>query len=208
MSFDYDLFVIGGGSGGVRAGGLLLRWASASALPRNTAMVAPVLFAACVPKKLLVYASSFAENFKDAAGFGWSVGETRFDWPTLIANKDREIARLKASIARGWIGPMRIFLTPVQCWKSRMKSVWSLINRIVTAKKILVAVGGTPSRQSELPGHELCITSDEIFHLEELPKSIVIAGGGYVAVEFAGVMAGLGVDTTLVYRGPEILRTF
>ncbi len=208
MSFDYDLFVIGGGSGGVRAGRLVASMGKRVGIAEEYRYGGTCVIRGCVPKKLLVYASSFAEKFEDAAGFGWSVGESRFDWPKLIANKDAEIARLEGLYRKGLDDAEVDMFDTRAVLEGRHEVRLIADNRVVTADKILVAVGGTPNRQSELPGHELCITSDEVFDLRELPKSIVIAGGGYVAVEFAGVMAGLGVETTLVYRGPEILRIF
>ncbi len=208
MKYDYDLFVIGGGSGGVRAGRLVAGLGKRVGIAEEYRYGGTCVIRGCVPKKLFVYASSFAEHFEDAAGFGWTVGKTSFDWSTLIANKDREIARLEGLYRKG-LENARAETFDTRAIVDGPHEVRLLAdNRVVTAEKIVVAVGGTPNRQPELPGHELCITSDEIFNLTELPDSMVIAGGGYVAVEFAGVMAGLGVETTIVYRGPEILRHF
>jgi glutathione reductase (NADPH) len=208
MSYDFDLFVIGGGSGGVRAGRLAASLGKRVGIAEEYRYGGTCVIRGCVPKKLFVYAASFAEHFEDAAGFGWQVGETKFDWPTLIANKDREIARLETLYRKG-LSNADADIFDTRAVLEGPHSIRLLKeDKLVSAEKILIAVGGTPNRQPELPGHEFCITSDEIFYLKELPKSIVIAGGGYVAVEFAGVLAGLGVDTTIVYRGPEILRHF
>ncbi|MEO1143424.1 MAG: glutathione-disulfide reductase, partial [Pseudomonadota bacterium] len=162
----------------------------------------------CVPKKLMVYASSFSHDFEDAAGFGWTVGETSFDWKTLIANKDTEIGRLEGLYRKGLAGnEAEIFDTRAEL-RGKHEIYLKSLDKTVTAERILIAVGGTPTREAGAPGEELCITSDEVFHIEEQPKSIVIAGGGYIAVEFACIFAGLGTKVTLVYRGEQILRGF
>ncbi|TDH36016.1 glutathione-disulfide reductase [Pseudohoeflea suaedae] len=207
-SYDYDLFVIGGGSGGVRAGRVAASLGKKVAIAEEYRYGGTCVIRGCVPKKLFVYASQFPEHFHDAAGFGWSVGESSFDWPTLIANKDKEIDRLEGLYRKGLgnagaevfdsraelVGPHEILL--------------KASGRTVTAERIVIAVGGRPNPHASLPGHELCISSNEAFHLEKLPKAIVIAGGGYIAVEFANIFHGLGVQTTLVYRGKEILSRF
>ena len=162
----------------------------------------------CVPKKLFVYASQFPEHFVDAAGYGWTVPEATFDWPTLIANKDHEIARLsglyQSGVEKAGGEVFHSRATLVDPHTVRIENE----NRTVTAEHILVATGGRPNPHAALPGHEHCIFSDEVFDLPELPKSIIIAGGGYIAVEFANIFHGLGVDTTLIYRGKEILQRF
>ncbi|MBW3098041.1 glutathione-disulfide reductase [Pseudohoeflea coraliihabitans] len=207
-SYDYDLFVIGGGSGGVRAARLAAGLGKKVAIAEEYRFGGTCVIRGCVPKKLFVYASQFSEHFEDAAGFGWSVGETSFDWPTLIANKDREVDRLEGLYRKGletagatiiesraeFVGPHEIRI--------------SASGETVTAEHVLIAVGGRPNPHAALPGHELCISSNEAFHLESLPKAIAIAGGGYIAVEFANIFHGLGVETTLVYRGQEILSRF
>ncbi len=208
MAYDYDLFVIGGGSGGVRAarrvGGLGKRVGLAEA----SRMGGTCVIRGCVPKKLYVYASTFSETFEDAAGYGWTVGEPSFDWHTLRANKEAEITRLEGLYRSGLIGSgVEIFDTraelrgPNEIW---LKSE----DRIVTAERIVVAVGGYPNPHASLEGHELTIDSDQAFDLENLPDKIVIAGGGYISIEFAGIFNGLGVDTTIIYRGQEILSGF
>jgi glutathione reductase (NADPH) len=161
-----------------------------------------------VPKKLLVYASLFAEEFEDAAGFGWTLAEPKFDWPTLIANKDREIARLEAAYI------CNLERSKVEIVKSRAVLVDPHIVKLtatgetVRAKHILIATGGSPSLGKDIEGHGHVISSNEAFHLKELPKRIVIQGGGYIAIEFAGIFNGLGSEVTLVYRGDNILRGF
>jgi len=206
--YDFDLFVIGGGSGGVRAARFTGALGCKVAIAEEYRFGGTCVIRGCVPKKLLVYASHFHESFQDAAGFGWKIDSTVFDWPSLIAAKDKEIARLEAAYRNGVesnggtvfaeraeiAGPHEIRL---------MRS-----GKVVIARRILIATGGAPARMPELSGHELCITSNEAFQLPELPASIVIYGGAYIAVEFAGIFAGLGSKVTLVYRGRQILRGF
>jgi glutathione reductase (NADPH) len=206
--YDYDLFVIGGGSGGVRAARVTGALGRKVAIAEEYRYGGTCVIRGCVPKKLFVYASHFSEAFEDAAGYGWSVGESSFDWPTLIANKDREIERLEGLYRKG------LTSANVTLFDSRAVLVdahtieLKATGERVTADKILIAVGGYANPHASLPGHELCITSNEAFHLETLPKAIVIAGGGYIAVEFANIFHGLGVDTTIIYRGKEILGRF
>ncbi|QRM55686.1 glutathione-disulfide reductase [Sinorhizobium sp. BG8] len=206
--FDYDLFVIGGGSGGVRSARLASSLGKRVAIAEEFRYGGTCVIRGCVPKKLYVYASQFHEHFEDAAGFGWHVGETRFDWRSLVEAKEKEITRLEGLYRKGLenagvellstravlVGPNSIRLTAT--------------DKVVTAERIVIAVGGHPTPHSDLPGRDLCITSNEAFDLPELPKSILIAGGGYIAVEFANIFHGLGVETTLIYRGKEILSRF
>lgn len=207
-TYDYDLFVIGGGSGGVRAGRLAGAMGKRVGLAEEYRMGGTCVIRGCVPKKLFVYASQFQEHFDAAAGYGWTVGRSTFDWPTLIANKDREIARLEGLYRKG------LENSDVEIFESRALLIDDHTIEIlktgkrVTADQILIAVGGHPSPHPSLPGNEFCISSNEAFHLDTLPKAIVIEGGGYIAVEFANIFHGLGVDTTLVYRGKEILSRF
>lgn len=205
--FDYDLFVIGGGSGGVRAarvaGGLGKRVGIAEEYRYGGTCV----IRGCVPKKLFVYASQFPEHFEDASGYGWTVGETSFDWQTLIANKDKEIARLEAAYRSG-LDNASVEIADAHAQLVDRHTVKLSTGNTVTADQILIAVGGRPNPHDALPGHEHCITSNEAFHLAELPRSILIGGGGYIAVEFANIFHGLGVETTLLYRGSDILRNF
>ncbi|MBB3440735.1 glutathione-disulfide reductase [Rhizobium sp. BK379] len=207
-SYDYDLFVIGGGSGGVRSARVAASLGKKVAIAEEYRYGGTCVIRGCVPKKLFVYASQFHEHFEDAAGFGWTVGESAFDWQKLIAAKDNEIARLEGLYKKGLAGANAEIL------ETRAELVDAHTIRLlktgetVTAKTIVIATGGRPNPHEALPGHELCISSNEAFHLEELPKSILIAGGGYIAVEFANIFHGLGVETTLIYRGTEILSRF
>lgn len=206
--YDYDLFVIGGGSGGVRSARVAGSLGKRVAIAEEYRYGGTCVIRGCVPKKLFVYASQFPEHFEDAAGYGWSVGERTFDWKKLIAAKDREIARLEGLYRKG------LDNAGVEAIDSRAELVDAHTVRLlstgktVTAERIVIAVGGTPAAHTALPGHELTISSNEAFHLEELPRSILIAGGGYIAVEFANIFHGLGVETTLIYRGKEILSRF
>lgn len=207
-TYDYDLFVIGGGSGGVRAGRLAGAMGKRVGLAEEYRMGGTCVIRGCVPKKLFVYASQFPEHFEAAAGYGWSVGETKFDWPTLVANKDREIARLESLYRHGLDNShVEIFDSRALLIDDHTVEILKTGKR-VTADQILIAVGGHPNPHVALPGYELCISSNEAFHLETLPKAIIIAGGGYIAVEFANIFHGLGVDVTLLYRGKEILSRF
>ena len=207
-AYDYDLFVIGGGSGGVRAGRLAGAMGKRVGLAEEYRMGGTCVIRGCVPKKLFVYASQFPEHFDDAAGYGWTVGASSFDWHKLIAAKDKEIERLEGLYRKG------LENSKVEIFASRAVLIdahtveLQADGRRVTAEQILIATGGHPWLPTSMPGHEYCITSNEAFHLEELPKSIVINGGGYIAVEFANIFHGLGVETTLVYRGQEILSRF
>jgi glutathione reductase (NADPH) len=206
--FDYDLFVIGAGSGGVRAARIAAGYGARVAIAEEYRIGGTCVIRGCVPKKLLVYASRFRDEFEDAEGFGWTVPGPSFDWPTLIANKDREIARLEGIYRRNLeASGVEIHETRASvCGPNTVHLAYE--QRDVTARYILIATGGHPNFDRRLPGIEHVISSNGAFHLEELPKRIVIAGGGYIAVEFAGIFNGLGAQTTLIYRGEEILRGF
>ncbi|EKF17931.1 glutathione-disulfide reductase [Nitratireductor pacificus] len=204
--FDYDLFVIGGGSGGVRAGRLAAGLGKRVAIAEEYRFGGTCVIRGCVPKKLFVYASQFPEHFEDAAGYGWTVPEARFDWRVLVGNKDREITRLEGLYRKGLENAGAEIIEARATLVDR--HTLDVGGRRVTAEKILIAVGGRPNPHAALPGHEHCIFSNEAFDLAELPSAIVIEGGGYIAVEFANIFHGLGVDTTLVYRGKEILSRF
>ncbi|MET3612925.1 glutathione reductase (NADPH) [Rhizobium aquaticum] len=207
-TYDYDLFVIGGGSGGVRSARVAASLGKKVAIAEEYRFGGTCVIRGCVPKKLFVYASQFPEHFEDAAGFGWTVGESSFDWKALVAAKDKEISRLEGLYRKG------LENAKAEQIDSRAELVDAHTVKIVktgktvTAERIVIAVGGTPNPHAALKGHEFCISSNEAFHLEELPKSILIAGGGYIAVEFANIFHGLGVDVTLIYRGAEILSRF
>jgi len=205
-AYDYDLFVIGAGSGGVRASRRSAAYGARVAVAEERYLGGTCVNVGCIPKKLLVYASHVAEELSDAeSGYGWSIGERRFDWPTLIANKDREIERLNGVYARllDESGVHRIE------GRAKLHDPHSVDvgGRRITAAHILLAPGAWPF-VPEIPGAELAITSNEAFHLKELPRRIVIVGGGYIAVEFAGIFHGLGVETIQLYRGPLFLRGF
>jgi glutathione reductase (NADPH) len=206
--YDYDLFVIGGGSGGVRAARVSAALGKRVAIAEEHRFGGTCVIRGCVPKKLFVYASQFAEHFEDAAGYGWTAPEPSFDWPTLVANKDKEIARLEAAYRSNVEknGGTAIHSRAVLVDRHAIRILAE--DRTVTADQVLIATGGRPNPHRALPGHEFCITSNEAFHLAELPKAIAIIGGGYIAVEFANIFHGLGVETTLVYRGKDILSRF
>ena len=205
---DFDLFVIGGGSGGVRAARIAAGHGATVMVAEEYRVGGTCVIRGCVPKKLLVYASRFSYEFEDAAGYGWTVPEPTFDWKTLIANKDREIARLEAAYTT------TLERAKVAIVKSRAVMEDAHTVRLVAtgeklrAKNILLATGAAPHLGSEIAGLEHVISSNEAFDLEELPKRILIQGGGYIAVEFAGIFNGLGSEVTLVYRGENILRGF
>ncbi len=206
-TYDYDLFVIGGGSGGVRAARIAAGHGAKVAVAEEYRFGGTCVIRGCVPKKLLVYASRFRDEFEDAEGYGWTLKPPHFDWETLIVNKDAEIKRLEGIYRRnvesagGRIFDARATLADAHT------VVLADGGRKVTAKTILLATGGHPVKPA-IPGAEHAITSNEAFHLAELPASILIVGGGYIALEFAGIFDGLGAETTLVYRGDKVLRGF
>ena len=202
---DCDFFVIGAGSGGVRAS----RMAAAAGARVVVAEAGPLggtcVNVGCIPKKLLSYAAHYAEDFADAAGFGWTVGERRFDWPTLIANKDREIARL------GGIYERLLVESGVEIVRGRARLTApgevEVAGRRFRAQHILVATGGRALRP-DVVGADLTLVSDDVFHLDRQPGRVVIAGSGYIAVEFASIFHGLGSEVTLVHRRTRLLRGF
>jgi glutathione reductase (NADPH) len=207
-SFDFDLFVIGAGSGGVRAARIAAMHGAKVGIAEEYRIGGTCVIRGCIPKKLLVYASRFEDEFEDAAGFGWTVGERSFDWPTLIANKDKEIGRLEG-VYRSNLERVGVSIFETRAMLEGPTTVrLQGAGRSLTARTILIATGGHPSLDARLPGVEHVITSNEAFQLERIPRRIVIAGGGYIAVEFAGIFAGLGAETTLLYRGEKILRGF
>ena len=203
--YDYDLFTIGAGSGGVRAS----RWAAGLgarvAVAEERYLGGTCVNVGCIPKKLFAYAAHFHEDFEDAAGYGWRPGAAGFEWKTLIANKDREIARLNRVYER------LLKDSGVEIFRARALVVdphtIEVDGKRVSAAHILIATGGWPTKPA-IPGAEFAFTSNEAFHLPELPPRVVVVGGGYIAAEFASIFNGLGVDTTLVYRGARLLRAF
>jgi len=203
--FDYDLFVIGAGSGGVRAARMAAGFGARVAVAEDRYMGGTCVNVGCVPKKLYVYASEFGKGFADAQGFGWDSATPRFDWATLRDNKKTEISRLN--------GIYRNLLSAVDAQvidgRGRIIDAHTVAvgERHYTAGKILIATGGWP-HIPEFPGSEHAVTSNEIFDLETFPKRLVIVGGGYIAVEFAGIFNGLGSQVTQLYRGPLFLRGF
>jgi glutathione reductase (NADPH) len=205
--FNVDLFVIGAGSGGVRVARVAASYGARVMIAEEYRVGGTCVIRGCVPKKLLVYASRFADEFEDAAGFGWMVPEPVFSWSHLIANKDREIARLEQAYTT------TLERHKVQLIKSRAVLEDAHTVRLgngarVRAETILIATGAAPYHGARIAGLEHVISSNEAFHLKELPKRILIQGGGYIAVEFAGIFSGLGSEVTLVYRGENILRGF
>ncbi len=206
--YDYDLFVIGAGSGGVRAARLAAMSGAKVAVAEESRVGGTCVIRGCVPKKFMVYASEVSNQIKVAQGFGWTIPEATFDWKRFIEAKDVEIARLSGIYVAnlGKAGAELVHARAVLKDAHTLEIVGK--DMTVTADKILIATGGRPTVPREIPGIEHVITSDEAFHLEKLPKSIMVVGGGYIAVEFAGIFAGLGVETTLLYRGPNILRGF
>jgi len=205
--YDVDLFVIGGGSGGVRAARIAAEHGARVTVAEEYRLGGTCVIRGCVPKKLLVYASRFRGEFEDAAGFGWIAPQTSFDWTTLIANKDREIARLEAAYG-ATLAKAGVTVAKSRAVLRDPHTVQLADGERVRAAYVLVATGGAPSYGDSIPGIEHAISSNEAFHLPEFPRRIVIQGGGYIAVEFAGIFAGLGSHVTLVYRGENILRGF
>ena len=206
MSDTYDFVVIGAGSGGVRAARMAATYGARTAIIESDRVGGTCVIRGCVPKKLFVYASRYADLFDIAPSFGWTV-EASFDWATLVANKDKEIARLEAAYVAGLEKPGVEIIRERGTVTGPNTVRLASSGRELTARYILVATGGHPWRP-DIPGAEFGITSDEAFHLPALPHSILIEGGGYIACEFATIFAGLGVDTTLIYRGEKILRSF
>ena len=209
-SFDFDLFVIGGGSGGVRAARIAAQHGARVGIAEGFRYGGTCVIRGCVPKKLLVYASRFPQSFEESRGFGWNVPPATFDWEKLVAAKNAEITRLegaysanldKAGVKRfaghaRFLGPNRLAIdTP----EGRQE---------VTAKEVLIATGGEPVMPEDLPGVELAISSNEVFDLPVFPKRIAVVGGGYIGVEFAGIFHGLGAKVTQIHRGPRVLRGF
>lgn len=205
MSYDFDLFVIGAGSGGVRAARFAAGYGARVAVAESRYLGGTCVNVGCVPKKLLVYGAHFAEDFEQASGFGWSLGEANFDWATLIANKNREIERLN--------GIYRNLLTNsgVSLFEGHARIIDAHTVEVNgqrhSTERILIATGGWP-QIPDIPGREHAISSNEAFFLKQLPKRVLVVGGGYIAVEFASIFHGLGAQTSLLYRGELFLRGF
>ncbi len=203
--YDYDLYVIGGGSGGVRAARISAGHGARVGLCEESRLGGTCVIRGCIPKKLLVYGAHFPEHFHDAEAYGWDVSVNGFDWTRLIQNKDHEIARLEGIYHR------LLSNAGVEFHEGRGVLVdphtVDVAGRRFTAERILIAVGGWPNIP-DFPGSEHTISSNEALHLNRLPERVLVAGGGYIAVEFAGIFNGLGADTTLIYRGPQVLRGF
>ncbi len=206
-TFDYDLFVIGAGSGGVRAARIAAGYGARVAVAEEFRVGGTCVIRGCVPKKLYVYASRFADEFADAAGFGWSVGEIAFDWPKLVVAKEKEITRLSAIYAAN-LDKAGVEILATRASVAGPNSVRLGDGRTITAKYILVATGGAPIMQPAIPGLEHAITSNEIFDLPVFPKRLMVVGAGYIAVEFASIFARLGSDVTQLFRADQILRGF
>ncbi|MFI8746658.1 glutathione-disulfide reductase [Pseudomonas sp. NPDC077186] len=205
MSYDFDLFVIGAGSGGVRAARFAAGFGARVAVAESRYLGGTCVNVGCVPKKLLVYGAHFAEDFEQAGGFGWSLGEANFDWATLIANKNREIERLNG-IYRNLLVNSGVSLFEGHARILDAHSV-EVNGQRHSAERILIATGGWP-QIPDIPGREHAISSNEAFFLETLPKRVLVVGGGYIAVEFASIFHGLGAQVTQLYRGELFLRGF
>jgi glutathione reductase (NADPH) len=202
---DYDLFVIGAGSGGVRAARMAAGFGARVAIAEDRYMGGTCVNVGCVPKKLYVYASEYGKGFDDAREFGWSSGEKSFDWSTLRDNKKSEISRLNAIYRRLLDG------VDAEVIDGRARIVdantVAIGEKHYTARKILIATGGWPHK-GDFPGSDLAVDSNQVFDLDEFPERLLIIGGGYIAVEFAGIFNGLGSRVTQLYRGPLFLRGF
>ena len=209
-AFDFDLFVIGGGSGGVRAGRIAAQAGAKVGVAEEYRMGGTCVIRGCVPKKFMVYASHYGQEIEHSAGYGWSVGDVTYDHAKFLAGMHAEVDRLSAIYDRN------LKSAGAEIFNDRAEFVDAHTLRLkksgktITAKKILIATGGRPWLPSaeELPGVEHVVTSNEMFQMEILPKRMLIAGGGYIAVEFAHIFAGLGVEVCLVYRGETVLRGF
>jgi glutathione reductase (NADPH) len=205
--FDVDLFVIGGGSGGVRAARIAAGHGARVMIAEEYRMGGTCVIRGCVPKKLFVIGSHVRFEIADAAGFGWTIPSATFSWPTLIANKDKEIARLEAAYTTN-VEKSGARIVKARAVFEDAHTLRLSTGDTVSANYVLIATGGAPNHGADIPGIEHVISSNEVFHLEELPRRILIQGGGYIALEFACIFAGFGCDVTVIYRGDNILRGF
>jgi glutathione reductase (NADPH) len=203
--YDYDLITIGAGSGGVRASRMAARFGARAAIAESVRVGGTCVLRGCIPKKLLVYASHFSEDFEDAHAYGWDAHMPGFDWSRLIANKDREIDRLNGV----YIRLLHDSGVAIHEGRARLLDAHTVRigERAFSAETILIATGSRPVRL-DIPGAEHAITSDEAFHLERLPRRAIIVGGGYIAVEFAGIFRGLGSEVVILIRAEELLNGF
>ncbi|MBB6307305.1 glutathione-disulfide reductase [Xanthobacter tagetidis] len=207
-SKQVDLFVIGGGSGGVRAARIAAQHGAKVMMAEEYRMGGTCVIRGCVPKKLFVHAGRYAHDLEDMAGFGWRVSGAEFDWLTLVANKDKEIARLEA-IYRTNAEKAGVEIVAARAVVAGPNTVRiPSTGEEISARHILVATGAKPALGPDIPGRELAITSNEAFHLKRFPERVLVQGAGYIAVEFAGLFRALGAETHLVYRGDQILRGF
>jgi glutathione reductase (NADPH) len=207
MSFDYDLFVIGGGSGGVRAARVASgEWGAKVGLAEESRMGGTCVIRGCVPKKLMVYASGFPEAFEEARAYGWEIGPGRFDWPVFRTRLEAELDRLEAAY-RNTLRSAGVTMHDTRATLADAHRVRLATGEEFSAKHILVATGGRPF-VPDIPGAELAVTSNEMFHLDKLPKRALVVGGGYIASEFACILNGFGVEVSQYYRGAQILRGF
>ena len=207
MAFDYDLFVIGGGSGGVRAGRVAAESGARVALAEEYRMGGTCVIRGCVPKKLMVFASGYSGKMEEAAQYGWEIQAGAFDWAKFWPNLRAELNRLE-NIYRTNLGRPGVEIIDQRAVIADPHTIELADGRRMTTKHILVATGGTPYKPENIPGIELAGTSNDVFLMEELPTSILIVGGGYIACEFACIFNGLGVETTQFYRGTQVLRGF
>jgi len=204
--YDFDLFVIGGGSGGVRAARISAGHGARAAIAEERYLGGTCVNVGCIPKKLLAYSAAFGHGFEDAAGYGWKCSADEFSWPDLIRNKNVEIERLNG-IYRGLLNNSGVKIYDARATLADAHTVDLSTCERITAERILIATGGWPN-VPDIPGKELAITSNEAFFLPDLPKRVLVVGGGYIAVEFAGIFSGLGADVTLIHRGMAILTAF
>ena len=206
MEFDFDCFVIGGGSGGLRAAKLAAQAGKKVGLAEEYRFGGTCVIRGCVPKKLMLFASDFSQNFKDSLGFGWSAENIKFDWKRFLERKDKEIKRLEDIYLHGLINSgVKTFKAKAKI--SSDKRVTLSSGDVISSRNIIIATGGNPLSLN-INGSDLALTSNEIMNIGSLPENLIIVGGGYIACEFANIFNGLGVNVTLLYRGSQILRGF